>query len=491
MKKGFAGLAAFGLMMVALVLAVVPAGAQSVDEKIKALEQELSSLKEQQIDLKKEAAVAAAALPSFSYRPGNGLFIEAADKGWGIRFGMEAHVRMDFMEGQDQYGRTGGQLELRRWRPQFTYCINNCLWEIEMFFDKDGFGGNSLLQRGAVYAHLENLNPFFPTVWFGGDVSTSIGTIRQGSSATGAQAEYDILSKGNTFNTGSAGWGIVAVWDDRELDGIGIPGRITRAQIAYSIPGKASDNRGQILNSNYKDYTLFFGIEPFALVKNKWISGLRFELGNWWCHTDGRAQAQKTCNTITLAEGENAGPQDLFVLTGNVKPGKATGQTRWTHAGIQYTVGPTRIRSIFGTMNYEDLNPKPKVLNWLVALDQYIWSPKGWLTGSPNIVGSILFGTHFERNQAWCDPGTQRNAACLAAPGNDGQYHRNTVLLREWDLWYFIAPQMSVGAHFMWYDAKNLTTGPGSNQEAIFGKSPRVGAGGDWVNVLLNWRYTF
>ena len=242
MKKGFAGLAAFGLMLVALVLAVVPVGAQSVDEKIKALEQELSSLKEQQIDLKKEAAVAAAALPSFSYRPGNGLFIEAADKGWGIRFGMESHVRMAWMEGQDQYGRTGGELELRRWRPQFTYCINNCLWEIEMFFDKDGFGGNSLLQRGAVYAHLENLNPFFPTVWFGGDVSTSIGTIRQGSSATGAQAEYDILSRGSRFNTGSAGWGIVAVWDDRELDGIGIPGRITRAQIAYSIPGKASDN---------------------------------------------------------------------------------------------------------------------------------------------------------------------------------------------------------------------------------------------------------
>jgi hypothetical protein len=89
MKKGFAGLAAFGLMLVALVLAVVPVGAQSVDEKIKALEQELSALKEQQIDLKKEATAAAAALPTYSYRPGNGLFIEAADKGWGdsVRYG--------------------------------------------------------------------------------------------------------------------------------------------------------------------------------------------------------------------------------------------------------------------------------------------------------------------------------------------------------------------------------------------------------------------
>jgi hypothetical protein len=493
MKKGFAGLAAFGLMLVALVLAVVPVGAQSVDEKIKALEQELSSLKEQQIDLKKEAAVAAAALPSFSYRPGNGLFIEAADKGWGIRFGMESHVRMDFMEGQDQYGRTAGQLELRRWRPQFTYCINNCLWEIEMFFDKDGFGANSLLQRGAVYAHLENLNPFFPTVWFGGDVSTSIGTIRQGSSATGAQAEYDMLSRGSTFNTGSAGWGIVSVWDDRELDGIGIPGRITRAQIAYSIPGKASDNAGQILNSNYKDYTVFFGIEPLALLKNKWLSGIRFEIGKWWCHTDGRVQAQHTCNRIRLSEGENAGAQDVMEINAPFQQAgtgtRAAGRTSMTHAGLQYTVGPSRIRSIFTTLDSEKLNPNIKAYNWLIALDQYIWSPKGWLTGSPNIVGSILFGTHFERNQLWCDPGSQRNPTCLSQ--NDGQYHRNMVLLREWDLWYFVAPQMSFGVNFMWYDAKNLTTGPGSNQEAIFGRSGREGSGGDWVNVLLNWRYQF
>ena len=73
MKKGFWGFTALGFILTAVLLAAVPAGAQSVDEKIKVLEQELSALKEQQIDLKKEATAAAAALPSFSYRPGNGL----------------------------------------------------------------------------------------------------------------------------------------------------------------------------------------------------------------------------------------------------------------------------------------------------------------------------------------------------------------------------------------------------------------------------------
>src|SRR5512144_2958803 len=108
MKKGFWGFGALGLMLAALLLAAVPARAQSVDDKIKALEQELSSLKSQQIELKKEATAAAAALPTFSYRPGNGVNIEAADKSWGIRFSMEAHLRTMFESGQDQRGRTNG-----------------------------------------------------------------------------------------------------------------------------------------------------------------------------------------------------------------------------------------------------------------------------------------------------------------------------------------------------------------------------------------------
>jgi hypothetical protein len=52
-----------GLLLRAMLLIAVPAGAQSVDDKIKALEQELSSLKSQQMELKKEATAAAAALP--------------------------------------------------------------------------------------------------------------------------------------------------------------------------------------------------------------------------------------------------------------------------------------------------------------------------------------------------------------------------------------------------------------------------------------------
>src|SRR5580765_964297 len=181
----------FGALTV-LTVVLVAAGtvrAQSVDDKIKSLEQELSQLKDQQVEMKKEATAAAAALPTFSYRPGNGLNIEAADKSWGFRATIETHWRMYFTKGQDQYERTNGEIEARRFRPAFFYCIDNCLWEIEMAFDKDGFGGDSLFQRAAVHFHAEDLNPWLPTIDFGNDVSTSAGgTIRQGSSAIGSQA---------------------------------------------------------------------------------------------------------------------------------------------------------------------------------------------------------------------------------------------------------------------------------------------------------------
>src|SRR5690242_2687526 len=248
MKKRFVKLA----LLSAVLFAAAPAFAQSVDDKIKSLEQELSQLKEQQVELKKEATAAAAALPTFEYRPGNGLEVESADKSWGVRFTIETHFRYEFEHGRTQQGRSVGEIMLRRFRPGFFYCINNCLWEIEATLDMDGFGtGNaknsqgdvgSILQRGVVHTHLENLNPFLPTMDFGGDISTSMSTSRQGSSAVGTQQEYDMFSRNNGFNTGRAGFGVVLNWDDRSLAGIGIPGRIGRFQLAYASVGEGDDN---------------------------------------------------------------------------------------------------------------------------------------------------------------------------------------------------------------------------------------------------------
>ena len=64
----------------------------------------------------------------------------------------------------------------------------------------------------------------------------------------------------------------------------------------------------------------------------------------------------------------------------------------------------------------------------------------------------------------------------------------------EWDLWYVIASRMNVGINVLWYDAANLRVGNNQachNLDICSNGTGRNGKGGDWVDVMFNWRYTF
>jgi hypothetical protein len=516
-----------GLLMLALLawalVSAAPGYAQSVDERIKALEQELIQLKEQQIEMKREATEAAAALPTFEYRPGNGLNIEAADKSWSFRATLESHFRYNFESGRDQVGRSQGELMGRRFRPGFFYCVQNCLWEIEATLDLDGWGtGNgknnagtdpgSMLQRGAVVLHAENLHPWLPAVQFGMEVSNAHGgsLARQGSGAVGAQAEYDLHTRNDGFNTGRAGSGIVFNWDDRSLASIGIPGRIGRFQLSMAAIAEGDD--GTQSNTDRKDFNVYGNIQPFSQLKNKWIRGLTFEYGSWFCNVDSRVV--NGCARYRVQDHGDGGRQTLFDSGANT-----IGQgTHFAHGpGIVYNVGPYTLRLMGSFQTSEDGNGagalaantggKKRSNSWLIGHDLFLWSPKGWLTGGSTTPGSVLVGTHFERVNLSCGDHTAGNltgGARNCSGGHMAEFHRSRIMLREWDVWYFIAPRMSVGASFLWYDASNLRNGRNnaahnlgicsSNDIAItvagFGPC-RSGIGGDWLDVMLNWRYTW
>src|ERR1700758_3615134 len=225
MKNRLVGTTALGFMLTALLLAAVPARAQDTDQRIQALENELQRLKSEQaqvkaeqLEMRKQATEAAAALPNFSYRPGGGMLIEAADKSWSFRVSVEAHFRLEFESGKVAAGRETGGIMGRRFRPWFYYCVNDCFYEIEAALDLDGFGtGNaknstntatsSILERGDVLVHFEKLNPWLPTFFFGMDTSAEISQYDRGSSQTSPQAEHNLLRRNNGFNTGRAGNG--------------------------------------------------------------------------------------------------------------------------------------------------------------------------------------------------------------------------------------------------------------------------------------------
>src|SRR5262249_52096293 len=125
-----------------------------------------------------------------------------------------------------------------------------------------------IMHRGVVHFHLENLNPFLPTVDVGGDVSTSFSLSRQSSSSVGTQMEYDLLTR-FFVDDGLAGWGYILNWDDRSLSSIGIPGRIGRAQFAMATVRAGDDNLS--VNTDRKNFNLYANIFPFSELKNKWL----------------------------------------------------------------------------------------------------------------------------------------------------------------------------------------------------------------------------
>jgi hypothetical protein len=97
------GLFTWAAVFIAFTMSPVPtAHAQQLEDRIRTLEEQLSNLKEQQIELKTEATAAAAAMPAFNYRPGNGLLVEASDKSWSLRTGIESHFRLLFQSGRDR-----------------------------------------------------------------------------------------------------------------------------------------------------------------------------------------------------------------------------------------------------------------------------------------------------------------------------------------------------------------------------------------------------
>jgi hypothetical protein len=577
-------LTGLGLMLIA-IFSAAPVRAQSVDDKIKNLEQELSQLKSQQIEMKKDAVAAAAALPTFTYRPGSGVLIEAADKAWSLRLSHEIDWLMPFESGQSHSNRTIGQVMTRRFRQEWTMCVDNCFYEVASRLDLDGFGTNSALQRAQGMIHFENLNPWMPTLYFGADIEMNGGEARQGSSATGSQAEYDLLSHNNGFNTGRTGTGVGFQYNNINLTGIGVPGKARAMFMAGSI-GAADD--GAEVPTDRKSLAGFFSMSPFSAVKNKWISGLTFEILGFWCNTDphtettsstaaatavssttgaitaGRIETTTTtripagvsaCQSLNIKDNGPGGKQSLF-NTGFI--GGGFGQ--YIQPGFMWEVGPYRLRAMMGFQHYDNSHALDNIAvkqrwqdtvgsttstastsstflgdvgrkharDWLIGHDLFLWSPKGFLTGSSNTPGSVLFGTHFERTDVGCDTDSgirtlPDNAVCnritRSATTSQSEFLHSRILLREWDLWYFIAPRASVGFNFMWYDANHLPTGFSSSSGITNDVQKQLGAtgscrnsahnnglstpgagswvpdqlgcGGNWVDVWLRLRWSF
>ena len=306
---------------------------------------------------------------------------------------------------------------------------------------------------------------------------------------------------------------------------------MTFALILSAVTSALRPDRSTESFTDRKDFNTYLSIHPMSEVKNKWLSGLTFEYGAWFCNNDvrspivdssGTALVQVTengCSRYRIQDHGDGGRQTIF----DSGAGSVGNGLHVAHGpGVVWAVGPYTFRAMGSFQRSEDIGGttgKKRAQNFLLGHDLYLWSPKGFLTGSSTEVGSVLVGTHFERvdmscgdRVRGCGTSTVGSSTLTSSAGtispliggsgsiNGGQYRRVRVLLREWDLWYVIAPRMSVGANVLWYDSSNLrsTFNNAANNLGLCHRvnnttttNCRVGGGGNWTDVMLNWRYTF
>jgi len=299
------------------------------------------------------------------------------------------------------------------------------------------------------------------------------------------QREYDLMTRNVSMNTGRAGQGINLRWDDRSLSGIGIPGRISRFSMAMASIAEGDDGLSSFKDAG-QNFDGYLGINPFSQLKNKWLSGLLLEFGAWFCNNKGYdSNTDNGCDRVRIQDHGDAGKQTLFD-TGGDSVGKGWYNTY--SPGIAWTIGPYRLRAMGMWLDAEDKatndstngGHNKKAHNFLIGHDLFIWSPKGFLTGSATTPGSILLGYSFERNDLSCN-------ACTG--GHFGDFHRNRIILNQWGIAYFFAPRMSVLANVLWYDASNL---PSAAQENLgIRRNAVAGKGGEWVDGSLTLRVNF
>jgi hypothetical protein len=466
---------AVGFVFLTMLLSVNPAWAdRELDEQIKALEKEVSKieplrdqlekLKDQQLELKKEATAAAAEMPTFQYRPGRGLTIAAADKSWSFnttyRINMyiynTIHGKANFGDDGDQIqtGATYGEIFPRRNRLYMNYCWNDCFYAFEYSIDGETAERAASVRDNEFYVHFDQWNPYLPYFSVGlrrGAGRTHIGR----SSDNDGKMEHSIVFDG--FNWGGDGShaGAGLGWEGVDVG----PGEI---DLFLNYASSRQGTHQEFIQDNRKGIMTFFGIRPFANLKDKWISGLELGFGYQGQSMDRPENVFDTAaaNNIRVRNVERRGRFDLFRPGGrDVCDGGAetcdqnvgTGYGWIAIPGVKWVVGPYMFRGVWLKTQYkgrQDGNRGVEGTGWTIDHQLMVWSPKGFLTGSQTTPHTIMASWGFERGDMNCGRG------CDASPGS-GDFHSNTVLNRETALWWWIAPSLGVGTWWHYWTASN------------------------------------
>lgn len=514
MKK-LLSITALGSLLAALVLAAAPAWAQNVDSRIQSLEDELTRLKSEQMELKKEATAAAAALPSFAYRPRSGVTIAAADRSWSITQALLFQVHMyNYPDGNDARGNPSGDLFDRRFRPYWTLCVSDCMyeWRVTLDFDTEDIGD---VQNTGLHIRFSKVNPWLPDFSVtNADSSTSYNQVSR-SSVSSAQMELatDLLSDSAVSNLSRRQMGLA--WLNKPLG----QGNVNFA-LEYR-PGSGIA-RNVLSDTDRKEFAGILGVRPFVRSKNPWLERLSLGIATTISSVDSRSTVaadrlrirtdERGRGRLTLLDANNIGDglhhniQEgiewgfgpyLIRVEGGVSKyrsgrGHATPAVAGSITGLPadpaspqaITAFTAPVAAVAGT-TFRDVSGS----YWRIGHELFLWSPKGLLTGGAYQPGSLQFGWGFQRAQMNCGERAGTSSAdCY--PGT-GSVNNVRLLKRELDLWYYWNTFSRIGFFWNWWDADNvprdtqITIGCSKNTNVSTGK------GCDWHSTNLALQVNF
>ncbi|MGH9895178.1 MAG: hypothetical protein ACREA0_24985, partial [bacterium] len=387
------------------------------------------------MELRKDALAAEEKLPEFRYRPGRGLRIRAADRSWSWTFGLTTDVFMYNHPGgnpiitdgsiingtttQPRRRRTGmhnGQFFLRRNRPGFELCWDDCFYQMDWVLTAED---PEVTPRDVeLHINLDKLNPFLPSVSVGTRIGGSIYLGR--SSSSGFKNEHNLLLAGNsTTSTGSSS-GVALWWNE-------IPGPLGMGE--FTFMARYLDRGVGITNTDERDGdkkggNFYLEVNPFSKSKNKWTENLAIAAGLYLQPIGKREQtvagrdrtnrcedaagglggsSGNTCTDLHRHDILDDDPQEpnRLRIRVNDRNGRITlfdadeigsGLHYIVGPSMEWDIGPYHLRAAWMADRWEGKSDELRGVKgngWEIENGLWLFSPKGFLTGDRNTAGSV------------------------------------------------------------------------------------------------------
>ncbi len=367
----------------------------------------------------------------------------------------------------------------RRVRLYMNYCWEDCFWEFQTSIDGEQAPRNAQWRDNEIVTHFEKWNPYFPYFSFG--LRRGAGrTYEARSSSNDAKIEHPILIDGFSWGGAGSHAGAGLGWDR-------VPVGSGDVQLFLNWASSRQNTWQDYVATDRSGMMGFVGARPFSKLKNqKWIRGLDVGMGWQFQALDNPfllPEDNPGATEIRLRNSERRGRLDWFrpAALDNAAIDTLSNSTTATTAGadhlssgqnvgggfayffvpgFKWVVGPYQTRFNYMNTRYASNNDGIGGV-WGYGFESshqiFVWSPKGWFTGSPSTPGSILLGYTWEHGIMSC------GVHCDASPGN-GAFHNQSYVLNQTALWYWIRPALRVG---LWWNYWGFANSPGQTQIAV------------------------